>query len=249
MWSRVCIDARLLWPVAAALALGACSGGPRPAPEAPPTPVEAVDASEPGAEGQPAEAPIELPARAVADFERAVALMRAGQDIEAELEFGQIAAAWPDFAGPHINLGLLHRKAGRLDEAEQAFRAAIERNARSATAWSELGVTLRMLGRFEEAAQAYEQAIAVDPDHAPAYRNLGVLADLYLDQPERALAAFERYQALTGEDQPVGNWIAELRRRTGIPAPLAPAAQPAVAEGTPEAEPDTASAQSPGGSS
>jgi len=52
--------------------------------------------------------------------------------------------------------------------------------------------------------------------------------DLYLSEPAGALAAFERYQSLTGEDKTVNGWIAELRQRvarSGAPAPDAPVAE------------------------
>ena len=51
-----------------------------------------------------------------------------------------------------------------------------------------------------------------------------MLADLYLGDPERALAAFEQYKTLTGEEKPVSGWIAELRQRLGMAAPKRPEA-------------------------
>ena len=176
-----------------------------------PLPQEAAAAPAP----VPAAAPVDLPARAVADFDRAVNLLRAGNTTEAELEFKQLAAAYPQFAGPQLNLGLLYRKGDRLEEAEAALKTAVERNGASAIAWNELGVTLRMRGKFTEAAAAYEQAIAADPNFAPAHRNLGVLLDLYLGDSTRALAELERYKELTGEEKPVSGWIAELKQRAG----------------------------------
>lgn len=160
-----------------------------------------------------AAAPRSYSARAVADYARAVELARRGSTTEAELEFGQLSAAYPDLAGPQINIGLLRRRAGDLVGSEAALRLATERNPLSAVAWSELGLTLRMRGQFEQAAAAYERAIAVDPAYAPAHRNLGVLLDLYLDRPVPALAALERYRELAGEDKTVNGWIAELRQR------------------------------------
>src|SRR6185437_16301977 len=103
----------------------------------------------------------------------------------------------------------------------------VQRNGSSAIAWTELGATQRMRGEFKDAEASYEKAIAADPNYAAAYRDLGVLTDLYLGDPERALTAFERYKEITGEDKPVSTWIAELRQRTGKPAPR-PAAKPAA---------------------
>lgn len=175
---------------------------------------------------EPRPAPRNYPARALTEYGRAVALARSGDATEAELEFGQLAAAYPDYAGPQINIGLLKRKAGNLEGAEQALRLATERNSASALAWTELGVTLRMLGRFADSAAAHERAVLADPSFAPAQRNLAVVLDLYLDQPAPALAALERYRDLTAEDKQVAGWIAELRQRVNraaAPKPEEPA--------------------------
>jgi Flp pilus assembly protein TadD len=169
---------------------------------------------------------VPVTARGKADFDRAVGLMRAGKNTEAELEFKQVGLQFPQLASPYINLGILYRKGGHLEQSEDALKTAVEREDGSALAWTELGATQRMRGEFPNAAASYEKAIAADPNFAPAYRNLGVVSDLYLGDPERALTAFERYKELTGEEKPVSGWIAELRQRTGKP-PLrkAPAAQ------------------------
>jgi tetratricopeptide (TPR) repeat protein len=144
--------------------------------------------------------------------------MRTGNATEAELEFKQMTLAYPRLSTPFVNLGILYRKAGHLDQSEEALKGAVERNGASAVAWNELGATQRMRGEFPDAAASYEKAITADSNFAPAYRNLGVVSDLYLGDPERALTALERYKELTGEDRPVTSWIAELRQRTGKPA-------------------------------
>lgn len=154
--------------------------------------------------------------------------MRSGNATEAELEFKQMTLAYPRLAAPFVNLGILYRKSGRLDQSEDALKSAVERNGASAVAWNELGATQRLRGEFPDAAASYEKAIAADTNFAPAYRNLGVVSDLYLGDPERALTALERYKELTGEDRPVTSWIAELRQRTGKP-PVKPAAATASA--------------------
>ena len=199
-------------------------------------------ASQPGASGASptgSAAAVPITARGKADFDRAVGLMKAGNVTEAELEFKQVALQFPQLSSPYVNLGILYRKAGRLEQSEDALKTAVEHNDGSAVAWTELGATQRLRGEFPNAAASYEKAIAADPNFAPAYRNLGVVSDLYLGDPERALTAFERYKELTGEEKPVSGWIAELRARTGKP-PLkrpqperAPAAAPDGAPGQP----------------
>lgn len=159
--------------------------------------------------------------------------MRAGNDAEAELGFKQVALQYPQFAAPLVNVAILQRKAGQLDQAEDTLKSAVSRETGNAVAWTELGATQRMRGEFTKAAASYEQAIAADPRYAPAWRNLGVLEDLYLEDPSRALKAFEQYKQLTGEEKPVSGWIAELRQRLGIKRPAASDA--AAAPGAPEA--------------
>jgi Flp pilus assembly protein TadD len=186
-------------------------------------------------------------AKATADFNRAVNFMRSGNNTEAELEFKQMTLAYPRLATPYVNLGILYRKTGHLDQSEEALKGAVERNGGSAVAWNELGATQRMRGEFPAAAASYEKAITAEPNFAPAYRNLGVVSDLYLGDPERALTALERYKELTGEDRPVTSWIAELRQRTGKP-PVKPAgAAPAAPTGDASPAPPTKPAPKAGG--
>jgi len=182
-------------------------------------------------------------AAALAEFQRATDLANAGKDTDAELELKQFELQYPGFATPEIDLGLLARRQGYLAESEAALRRATALDAANAAAWSELGMTLRGEGKFSDARAAYEHALAADADYAPAHRNLGVLLDLYLGDPAAALPEMERYKALTAEDKPVSSWIAELRTRTGVKAPVAP--DPA---GAPDAgAPDTAAAADHGG--
>ena len=88
--------------------------------------------------------------------------MRAGNATEAELGFKQIALQYPQFAAPLVDLGLLQRKQGQLEQAEASLQAAVAKESGSAVAWTELGVTQRMRGEFKDAAASYEQAIAAD---------------------------------------------------------------------------------------
>jgi hypothetical protein len=55
-----------------------------------------------------------------------------------------------------------------------------------------------------------------------------MLYDLYLGDPARALAQYERFQALpAGADPQVAKWIAELKTRKPATLAAAPAAAPA----------------------
>ena len=240
-------------PAAAPAPAAAASAAPAPAPATrAATAAPAGGTANPTAPGVAAavSAHPQVSPAARADFDRVVSYMRTGKAVEAELGFKQLSLQYPQFAAPLVNLAILQRNAGHLEQAEETLKSAVAHERGSAVAWSELGATQRMRGQFKDAASSYEQAIAADPHYAPAWRNLGVLSDLYLGDPGRALTAFEQYRQLTGEDKPVSGWIAELRQRLGVPpvkrpAPAAPANgnpgdAPAAAPGAPAAEPRAA---------
>lgn len=155
-----------------------------------------------------------IPADAQLQFDKALASLKAGQNDAAKQQLLQLAAAYPDFTGPLINLGLIELKASRYEAAAALFKRAAERDSKSAVANNYLGVSYRYLGRFKEAETAYQSAIAADDTYAAAHLNLGVLYDLYLQQPERALPEYERYQGLmNAPDAKVASWIKELNSR------------------------------------
>jgi tetratricopeptide (TPR) repeat protein len=157
-----------------------------------------------------------VPPAAQQQFADAVALATSGDLAAAEKAFDSLNAQYPSYAGPLINLAVLRAKAGNLEGAEQALQAAVERNPDSAPAFNQLGVLYRRLGRFKDADVAYQKAVQLDPAYASAYFNLGVLCDLYLQEPQRALEAFERYLARASEPDPkVRGWIIELKTRLG----------------------------------
>jgi Flp pilus assembly protein TadD len=229
MWSRRCSNWGAV--VAASLLGAACSTthvarttattAPASAPIASAPPVAAVT---PAAAAVPAAPP--PPPRALADFARAVQLVKGGKDDEAELEFQQIATGYPGYPGALVNLGILYRKHGELAKSDQSLHAAVQRDANDAEGWSELGVTLRQEGKFHDAADAYNHAISVNPNFAPAYRNLAIVLDLYLGDTTAALAAMEHYQELAADDKAVTGWIADLKQRAAKKAAAPGAAAP-----------------------
>ena len=153
-------------------------------------------------------------------------MVKAGRTSDAELELKQLTTAYPQLAGPQLNLGLLYLRSSRLSDAQQAFKAALALNPANAVAANELGIVERKLGRFADAEATYQQSIAAAPSYAPAHLNLGVLYDLYLAEPQKALEQFEAYLALAGDNKQVSGWVAELRKRVGAAAP-APKKEPA----------------------
>ena len=164
-------------------------------------------------------------------YDDALALLRAGHAADAERGFRALTQSDPDLAGPHANLGLLARQAGRFPEAVSELEKATTLAPGLAIAWNQLGLAYRQNGDFTKARGAYEHALAIDPNYATAVLNLGVLDDLYLGDGVRALELYTRYLALTPAGDPVvTKWVADVKnRKPAGAAPAASAATPAAA--------------------
>jgi tetratricopeptide (TPR) repeat protein len=197
--------------------LAACHSEPPRASVSAPVETEASAAAKSGGTGAAGASTAAIPEGAAQQYAQALQLMKSGRDTDAELELKQLAIGYPQLTGPQLNLGLLYIRDSRLPEAEAAFKAALERSPTNVVAGNELGIVERKLGKFAEAEAAYQRTIATEPNYAPAHLNLGVLYDLYLAQPQKALAEFERYIEISGENKQVAGWVLELRKRVGAP--------------------------------
>jgi tetratricopeptide (TPR) repeat protein len=170
----------------------------------------------------PAEAakPVEPAASpaSMAAYQQALAAFKAERYADAEKAFLALSQREPKLSGPQANLGLIYARTDRLKEAAEAFKRAIDLNPDRAAYYDELGMVLRQDGKFDDARRAYERALKVDPNYAYAQLNLGILHDLYLQEPSKAVAYYERYKLLMpGEAPTVTKWIADaqLRSRAG----------------------------------
>jgi Flp pilus assembly protein TadD len=135
-------------------------------------------------------------------------------------ERGEPAVDATQPGGPHAQLGLQHRQAGKLPESAAEFELAVEANPKQPVWFNELGISYRQAGQFAKAREAYEKAIALDANYAAAHLNLGILLDLYLWDGRHALEQYDRYLALSpGGDATVTKWVADLKNRK--PAPVA----------------------------
>ena len=155
----------------------------------------------------------EIPLQAQTMFERAVAIMAAGDFVDAELRFKEFLLQYPAFPGAHVNLAILHAQNGNELEAQASIDAALALDASHAAALNQQGMLLRRNGKFIEAEAAYLKAVTASPDYALAHYNLGVLNELYLQRLDVALQHFEIYQGLVDGDKQVEKWISDLTRR------------------------------------
>jgi tetratricopeptide (TPR) repeat protein len=128
-------------------------------------------------------------------------------------------------------------KAERLDERLPAelkqVQAVLERAPNDAALLNQLGVLQRRAGDLAAARRAYEAALQADPAAAAPHLNLAILLDLYLGEPERAAALYQRTLELSPADAPVlDRWLAEIRARKPVVAEAAQTAQAAQAAQT-----------------
>lgn len=179
------------------------------APAAPPAVAAAPAAAKAEAE---AEAPVSASVQRAYDDARKA--LRAGRTEEAERGFRALTQSNPELGGPHANLGLIHRQAGKLPEAVAELEKAVSANPRQPVYFNQLGIAYRQHGQFTKARDAYEKATALDPSYASAHLNLAILHDLYLWDGKRALELYDQYLALSpGGDATVTKWVADLKNR------------------------------------
>ncbi len=95
------------------------------------------------------------PDEAIPHYREAVRLNRLG---------GSVRSAWPA-----LNLGILLRRRGELEEAETLFREALTHDQRFATGHYQLGALLEQRGRMDEALEALRKATAAAVDYAEPY--------------------------------------------------------------------------------
>jgi Flp pilus assembly protein TadD len=69
-------------------------------------------------------------------------------------------------------IALCNLELGRLDEALEWSRKAVEKRPDWSTAMANLAVILAARGELEEAASLLEQVLIIDPDHTTARENL-----------------------------------------------------------------------------
>jgi len=127
---------------------------------------------------------------------RAKVLFLAERHDEAVAAFEALREAHPDWADIPYNLGIIHKRLGRVDEGIAELERYVALEPGSAPGWFNLGVLLGNAGRADEARAALERVITLDPNHAAAHYQLASLARTAGDA-EGAQAAFDRFEALS----------------------------------------------------
>ena len=72
----------------------------------------------------------------------------------------------PDYAKAHNNWGVALVKTGRMQEAIEHYKQALQLDPNYPEAHSNLGVVLVQTGQTQEAIEHYKQALMLRPDYA-----------------------------------------------------------------------------------
>jgi tetratricopeptide (TPR) repeat protein len=128
-------------------------------------------------------------------FEQAVALEHTNAEA-ARAAYERAIADDPARADARLNLGRLLHEAGKLDEAERAYRESVRLGSRDPLLYFNLGVLLEDMQRKVDAMQAYEAALREDPNLADGHYNLALLYE-ESGRGRDAIRHMARYRKLT----------------------------------------------------
>jgi tetratricopeptide (TPR) repeat protein len=98
--------------------------------------------------------------------------MSAGQDLTVSATSAQV----PDKARKDYEKGLEEAKSGKLDNAQEKFKKAVEAYPQYASAWLELGRVQAQKNDGAGARQSFHQSIAADGKFIGPYKELALLA-------------------------------------------------------------------------
>jgi tetratricopeptide (TPR) repeat protein len=101
-------------------------------------------------------------------------LADSGDQRGAVAELTRLTNMNPGNADAWFNLGFLHDKADRLEDAERCFRRAVQLKPKLDRAWYGLGLVLIRAGRLEEAIEALKQNVKLQPFNPYGYYQLGM---------------------------------------------------------------------------
>jgi len=148
------------------------------------------------------------------DYARAISLLQSRKSRSAINAFTALTRNYPQFAGPHVNLGLIYFRAKQYTKATKHFNKALVLNPNNAICHNHIGIMQRKKGEFKDALKSYRLALRSNANYANAHLNIGILYDIYLLNLTKALEHYQRYQTITGDkDKTVRKWIIDIKRR------------------------------------
>ncbi len=151
-------------------------------------------------------------ARAEADFDAALADLRAGRWAAAAERLQALVASRPAASNAWLNLAIARERLGDEPGARTAYEAVLRLDAQDCRARVGLGLLERRAGNFDASARHYRACLAVHPSYGPALVDLGILQELYLQRLPEALETYRRYLA-DHDDTRVAAWYEDVNRR------------------------------------
>jgi len=135
---------------------------------------------------------------------------------EAVSAFRECLRLDPKYVGAAYNLGLAYEGLGKIDEAIEAYKAAIAAaNGADAKPYFDLGSLLLENGKTQDALLNLVQAVRIKPGDAGAHRELGK-AYLELNRLPEAQTELEKAVQLAPENGPTHFLLAKVFRKRGM---------------------------------
>lgn len=119
----------------------------------------------------------------------------------------------PEIMFAYKNLAKYLEKKGKVDEAEQIYRNALQQDSSYAEGWNELGVILKNKGRNDEAYPLFVQSVKLDSINKEAWLNIGTWHDRR-GETQEARIAYEKSLAIDSNYAEVWNNYANSLSRT-----------------------------------
>jgi Flp pilus assembly protein TadD len=148
-----------------------------------------------------------IPAKALKEYEKAGKAIQAGNWAEARVRLEAAISVFPQFAAAWNDLGVVHMNLGDHEAARTAFQKSLEFNPNYARACRNLALLLFSEGGNEEATTLVEKALVSDPLDPQA---LTLMAQLQLlaGKTDEALANARKVHSAPHEGQAVVHYIA-----------------------------------------
>lgn len=133
------------------------------------------------------------------EYQDALTAEGAGQSDRAIAGLQRVLQADPAIVGAHIELGLLHQRNHRDQEAVKEFRLALRVDPRNALVHNNLGVSLGNLHDDSGAVQEFDLAVSLSPSFSRAFVGRG-LAQARIGKVREAIASLTAALAIDGND-------------------------------------------------
>jgi cytochrome c-type biogenesis protein CcmH/NrfG len=108
-------------------------------------------------------------------------------------EAEKLVAKEPSNRQAWVQLGNDYFDTDQAQKAITAYGKALELDPKDANILTDQGIMYRKMGWFDKALANFEKANQIDPRHAQSLMNLGVVYATDLKQPDKAIAAWQKF--------------------------------------------------------